>query len=95
VKCYGTDPKGNEELTLQALYDYCQGHPVEKVVYMHNKGSFREQAGNTKIRRLSTTAVTSHACLEMPLSDEYPCNVCGLTFPVQTLLSYDSQFLDG
>jgi hypothetical protein len=71
---------GNEELTLQELYDYCQSHPVERVIYMHNKGSFRKERGNTKIRRLSTTAVTSHACLEMPLSDEYPCNVCGLTF---------------
>jgi hypothetical protein len=73
-------PQGNEELTLQALFDYCQYHPTDRVIYIHNKGSFRKERGNTKIRRLSTTAVSSHACLEMPLSEDYPCNVCGLTF---------------
>lgn len=79
-KRMNTYAEGNEELTLQELYDFCQSHPIDKVIYMHNKGSFRKERGNTKIRRLSTTAVVSHACLEMPLNDDYPCNVCGLTF---------------
>ena len=29
---------GNEEVTLASLYEYCQHHPDERVVYIHSKG---------------------------------------------------------
>jgi hypothetical protein len=70
-------PVGGEEDTLQDLYDFCVDNPSKRVTYIHTKGSYNYGAGNQKIRRLATKCVVSDACvLSMPLSPEYPCNVC-------------------
>ena len=35
--------EGFEDLTLTELYNYCQEHPMDKVIYIHNKGSFHSE----------------------------------------------------
>jgi hypothetical protein len=29
-----------EEVTLHRVYEYCQAHPQNKIIYMHSKGKF-------------------------------------------------------
>ena len=41
-----TDAEGDETQTLGLLWDYCVGHPDEKVIYMHSKGSFNSNPKN-------------------------------------------------
>jgi hypothetical protein len=73
-------PVGQEVDTLQDLHDFCVDNPSKRVTYLHNKGSLSLSAGNVVVRRLSNRAVFSDACLSMPLSDEYPCNICALKY---------------
>ena len=67
---------GFENVTLQSVYDYCQKHPDESVLYMHSKGSFHKSARNDRWRHNLMRGVT--ACRL-----DRGCNVCGLQ--VQTL----------
>lgn len=81
--------QGQEEVTLEHLYDFCQDRMAQKkpdirVIYMHNKGSAKfNEAGTSKNiynniwRRISMSGVTSQLCLE-PKDDQ--CDVCGLNF---------------
>jgi hypothetical protein len=72
---------GGEENTLQDLYDFCVDNPSKRVTYIHTKGSYHYHSGNQKIRRLVTKCVVSDACvLSMPLSPEYPCNICAARY---------------
>lgn len=73
-------PNANEEVTLHAMWEHCQDHPRHRVTYLHNKGSYRKERGNTKIRRIATTSALSTACLRMPHTADYRCNMCGITF---------------
>jgi hypothetical protein len=47
---------GNEVDTLQALWEYCQNNPQDIVTYIHNKGSFHNNAFNDRIRQMATKA---------------------------------------
>ena len=69
--------QGDEVLTLEALYDYCQEHPLSLVTYLHNKGSFHPSPENTAIRKLLTKSVFSDECQDMPIDE---CSVCALRF---------------
>jgi hypothetical protein len=71
---------GGEELTLQALYEFCLHHPEDKVSYIHDKGSFRHTSANIKNRRRATLGAVADDCLQIPLSEDYPCNMCGAKF---------------
>lgn len=73
-------PVGHEVDTLQDLHDFCVDNPNRRVTYLHNKGSLSLSAGNVVVRRLSNRAIFSDECLSMPLSDEYPCNICALKY---------------
>jgi len=66
------DNGGNEVVTLKLLWKYCQEKPSEKVVYLHNKGSFHPSKENDLLRKWLTRAALSEECASMPLS----CNVC-------------------
>lgn len=75
---------GFELLTLQRMYDYCQytdnvDHDVDdRVVYMHNKGSYHSVHGEAdRVRRHLTMAITNQQCLA-PVDDT--CSACGLRF---------------
>jgi hypothetical protein len=72
--------EGFEELTLQSLYDYCQynSDSDDRVVYMHNKGSYHSAYGEAdRLRRHLTMAVTNEMCLKPP---DDSCSACGLRF---------------
>ena len=66
-----------EEVTLTALFQYCQQNPNHLVTYLHNKGSFHDHEGNHILRRLATRSSLSSACFRM---DRRNCNTCGMTF---------------
>ena len=70
-------PEGDENLTLQSLYEYCQNHADAKVTYIHNKGSLHATPKNRKLRNLLTKAVFSDECQSL---DSDTCNVCGARF---------------
>ena len=82
IKCNYLDyyPDGNENITLHQLWSHCREHPRHRVTYLHNKGSFRKDRGNTKIRRLATRSALAPSCLRMPLRPDYRCNQCSLKF---------------
>lgn len=68
---------GNEELTLQSLFDYCLQNPSARVTYIHDKGSFNKRRANEQRRAYTTKAVFSKACATMEM-----CNICSLDFSV-------------
>lgn len=57
---------GSEALTLTALYEHCQKHPLDTVGYLHSKGSFHANGRNEKLRRALTRATLSRQCASMP-----------------------------
>lgn len=69
--------EGFEEYTLQALYEYCVARPNDRVVYLHNKGSYTNTEMNHRLRRHLTKAVFSPKCLKT-LHPTY--NVCAAQF---------------
>lgn len=69
------DTEGTEVQTLKLLWDHCvtTDYPTnEKVVYIHNKGSFHPNEENDLMRLWLTRGALSKECSNMPLS----CNVC-------------------
>lgn len=73
--------EGDESLTLQAVFGYCQAHPTgTQVSYIHNKGSFHPSERNEKFRTFLNHGVfgsNGQACQDMPLDS---CNICGTRF---------------
>ena len=69
--------QGWEERTLTSILRYCRANPQDTVGYVHNKGSFNDNFGNARNRRMATRAVLSKACRSMPHT---PYNVCALRF---------------
>jgi hypothetical protein len=67
--------QAHEDVTLQGVYDYCQTHETNRVVYMHSKGSFHSSSTQANWRRHMMMAVTSEMCLR-PANDA--CSVCGM-----------------
>lgn len=76
--------QGNEEDTLQDLFDYCVAHPSDHVIYLHDKGSLHPSANNHKIRKMATTAALSDACRSMAThhSNSSRCSVCATKYQV-------------
>ena len=66
------DEKGWEPETLRLLWQHCQIHPHDKVVYIHSKGSFTPNNDNELLRRFITRGALSEECSNLPSS----CNVC-------------------
>ena len=85
---------GNEIDTLSHLYEHCTIHQDEKVVYMHDKGSYHRTKENIRLRRLLNKAIFSEECLllKTPLANntttsalrseesECECNICSARF---------------
>jgi hypothetical protein len=81
-----------EEVTLQALYEYCLRHKVAagngedgskpmRVIYLHSKGSFHNRVKNDSWRQALTFAATDKRCLTQNstvVSEQ--CSTCGLQF---------------
>ena len=67
---------GNEDHTLQALWDYCRENSGDTIVtYIHDKGSFHASRTNEKARRMATKAAME--CRSMIPSN---CNICMAAF---------------
>lgn len=69
-----------EEVTLTDLYNHCRENPGDMATYLHNKGSLHNHMSNQILRRISTRASLSSACLRIGLRN---CNTCGLQFQLQ------------
>jgi hypothetical protein len=71
--------KGYEERTLSLLWRYCQANLDQRVVYVHNKGSFHPSVDpdvdQNAWRRAGTSAAIDDLCLQPPDST---CDFCGL-----------------
>ena len=71
---------GDEQHTLQSLWDYCQKIPTSSdgsdvlVTYIHDKGSFHRTEANEKARRMATKAAME--CRSIMPSKTQLCNVC-------------------
>jgi hypothetical protein len=74
--------QGNENLTLNAMYQYCLDNPDQNqtVIYFHSKGSYHDTVENQYWRRHLLSAITSADCLENMRGSGSRCNVCGLQF---------------
>lgn len=65
--------QGEEVITLQDLHEYCVEHPLDVVVYLHDKGSFNPSGNNNRIRKIATASAVSEACRT---SSKQGCNLC-------------------
>jgi len=77
IKVMEHRPKGDERVTMQMLWQYCQVVSDEDahdtlVVYLHSKGSFHSSPSNNALRRALTAGALSKECADLPDS----CNVC-------------------
>lgn len=71
-------PNGTEYRTLAVMRDFCQtALDGQRVVYLHNKGSFHRSPANENWRFMLTAAALSDHCLTAVPSQ---CNVCSLHF---------------
>jgi hypothetical protein len=70
----GHHKSGFEDLTLEHLRGYCLAHPSERVVYLHNKGSFHSYPFNNRWRRVLTLGALAKDCVAPPVDR---CDVCG------------------
>jgi hypothetical protein len=71
--------QGDEGLTLDAIYQYCQNHQQDatQITYLHNKGSFHPSPRNDNFRTFLNRGVMGEDCQEMPWDH---CNVCSSRF---------------
>jgi hypothetical protein len=67
--------KGFEEVTLNALREYCEENPTNNVIYVHPKGSFHPRKSQTWWRKEGTMKASSEECAHH--MHENKCNACG------------------
>jgi hypothetical protein len=84
----GYQKSGGEELTLQALWNYCRVHPSHRVTYLHDKGSYRSSIGNTRNRQKATIGALSLECLSIP--SRWNCNICGAKLLIMPYMIYQA-----
>ena len=72
---------GQEDVTLQALYEYCHAFPSQSVIYLHTKGSFHSAGPKVATqdiwRQRLTEAATHRQCLEA-VALQGRCETCSL-----------------
>ena len=75
-----------EEVTLNALHEYCIEHPDHDVIYLHPKGSFHPKESQKYWRKEGTMTAASEDCATKLSSSK--CNGCGARFnPMPTHFS--------
>lgn len=79
--------KGNEENTLQALWEYCSLETTAStneddtvVTYIHDKGSFHASLSNVGARKRGTRCALS--CRQQMIQKPRMCNICTSVFQV-------------
>ena len=75
---------GSEILTLHSLWEYCQNHADQSVMYLHSKGSFHNRPENDLLRRFVTIGA-AECSLHMDRSRQHDavsssCDVCSSRF---------------
>lgn len=70
-------PNASEIVTLQSIWEYCQIHSEERVIYLHSKGAYHPSEENDQMRGLLTKGALSSACATV--SPDI-CNVCSYRF---------------
>ena len=83
--------KGDEVVTIQALYEYCLQNKDDRVVYMHSKGSFTPTKANDRLRSFLMEAILSDECLNMP--NDGSCSTCSTQFQPLPFFSYVGNML--
>jgi roadblock/LC7 domain-containing protein len=68
-------PKGDEVMILQPLHEYCVKNTLDRVVYIHSKGTYTATRSNEVLRNVLMKAVMSTECIDMANSDG-TCNTC-------------------
>lgn len=71
---------GDEVVTLDALWEYCQSNPSSKVIYLHSKGSFHPTKVNDVLRNFLTRGALSTECANLP-NDATVCSSRMSPFP--------------
>jgi hypothetical protein len=70
--------KGTEMTTLHSLWEFCtHNRQIEKVVYLHSKGSSRHSTQNEDLRKFLTAGALSKECASV---GPEMCNVCSSRF---------------
>lgn len=69
---------GFEETSLGAMYEFCQDHEDERVVYLHTKGSYHYSQSQDYWRQHLTKAAMSSDCIQRAHAEG--CELCGLLF---------------
>lgn len=84
--------QGQEDVTLQALYNFCHAFPTPSVIYLHTEGSFHANGpkfATQDIWRQRLTQAATHALFDKPSRTvvaklvHSSCNPC----PVYTILA--------
>lgn len=72
--------EGQEDLTLQSLYNFCKAMPSQTVLYLHSKGSFHAAGAKFATqdiwRQRLTEAASHQLCLENTVKGT--CETCSL-----------------
>ena len=84
LQCIPLQPQaltqGQEDVTLQALYNFCHDFPTQIVIYLHTKGSFHASgpkfATQDVWRQRLTEAATHQQCLQAV--KDCRCETCSL-----------------
>jgi len=69
---------GSEDVTLNALHEYCEENPANNVIYVHPKGSFHPKDMQTWWRKEGTMKAASEECTHHMHQNK--CNACGARF---------------
>jgi len=69
---------GSEDVTLNALHEYCEENPANNVIYVHPKGSFHPRKDQTWWRKEGTMKASSEGCTHHMHQNK--CNACGARF---------------
>ena len=85
---------GNESLTLQSLWEYCQdpSRGNELVTYFHDKGSHHRTRANQGARRIGTKGAME--CRAAMRKNPDSCNICSAQFAVLPQYLGFSKYVD-
>jgi len=73
---------GMEDVTLDALQEYCKENPTHHAIYVHPKGSFHPSKKQNNWRNEGTRAAASEDCDKR--MHEGKCNACGARYEWMT-----------
>ncbi|GAB5360635.1 hypothetical protein AAMO2058_000643900 [Amorphochlora amoebiformis] len=70
--------EGFELKTHQKMFEYCENHPDERVIYIHSKGTYHPCEMNEVLRKAFMRSVFSEECHTQ--ASGFGCNTCGFRY---------------